>query len=518
MRTRLLFLACLAAAVSPAAELRGRVLDVQDGRSLPGASIQLNPEKSVGESYKARSGADGTFSIADLEPGVYRAVSAKPGYEGSSAQIETVTITAANERKSLTVRMRRSGVIAGRVLDAWGDPAPQVNVRLLHWRSAGGVRHLQPVQIKQADDLGGYRFFDLMPGRYFVLATPRPTAAGAGDALFEEEPRYWPGVASPAEASAIALDWGSSFEQADIELTAAQDTLLMGSVALANGSPCAQCRVSLESSETGFHTSVQPNETGGFRLLGLPPGPYRALVHTYGDGVAYEEFVQPRDRPGEVLVRVSEGTAIRGKTLREKPSDDVKQAGRGAAVMLSRVPPLIGERYESPIRTDPDEEFEIKPVPPGEYAVTALVAPEDGYAAEILADGAPLDGWRLRVDPGRAEIGLVVRVATDGGRISGSAAKPEELADRDVMVVLLPADFGGRQGVERYSGLRSPDGGFEIKGAPPGVHGLGVVRRMPEHDWSDPDLRARFLAKAKTVRVSPRSSQQIEAPFVELVR
>lgn len=523
---RFLVFFCTALGSADAAELRGRVLDALDGRPLPSVSIQVRAGQGGGQNRVERSGADGTYRIVDIEPGEYNVTFAKAGYEARGRQTEKVSITAENERVTHDLRLRPSAAIAGRVLDPWGDPAAGVSIQLRQWRSAGGVRQLQPLHAARTDDLGEFRIYDLRPGRYFLLAIPAPAAAGSSDAFYEMAPQYFPGVESAAAAGAITLDWGTVFEQAEIELEAAPDTVLVGSAALPEGGPCQNCQVMLEATSSGFQAGVRPNEAGEFRIFGLLPGDYRALIRRRGRGVGYAEVVQPRNRPAQFALQLSGGATVHGSLVLENPPEDSLEPEeddlpsrlgrgryRGRGVQITRIPPLSGERYDS--QSDGENEFTLMGVPPGEYLVAPFEMPQGGYAAEVLADGSSLPDWRLRVDPGRTDIELTVRVAFDGGRIAGTVENDGDAPVEDQTVVLLPADYGGPQGFERYARLNSEDGSFEFDGVPPGEYALGAVRREMRLDWASVDQRAQFYNRGRAVRVAPRSSRQADAPLLD---
>lgn len=524
MTARLLCLLALTAAAVSASQLRGRVLDAADGRPLPSADVELAPVESGGSPQAARTGADGSFAIHELAPGEYRATFHKAGYEGRSRHTEPVRIAAENERISLTVKLWPSPVIAGQVTDADGEPVPKVAIQLMQWRSIGGVRTLQPADSARTDDVGRFRLFDLRPGRYFLLASPPPAAATPGDALYDLSAQYYPGVDSATSAAPLLLDWGTAFEQADIELSPAPDTSLIGSAWIAGAGPCAKCQVMLEALDSGFQVGLQPNEGGSFRVFGLQPGRYRALARNRGPGIAFAQVEQTRGRPAELLLELSEGATISGRfELEHAPEQSTVDAepgltepgrNRRRGVRLTRLPSLSGERYESQI--DGANLFVVNGVPAGEYLVTPFEAPDGGYVASISANGAPLPDWRLRVGPGATSTELALRVAFDGGRISGAVAGHRDAAAADRTVVLLPFQYGGgRGGFEHYAGLAGPDGAFEFAGVPPGTYGLAAVRRNIGFDWADPEQRARFHDGAKTIRVGPRSSQQAEAPLLE---
>ncbi|MBI1356871.1 MAG: hypothetical protein GC160_21235 [Acidobacteria bacterium] len=532
---RLLLTLALFAAAARAGELRGRVVDAHDGRTLPSVEVFVSAQASRGSApppgpqetgpRTARSGPDGTFLIENLAPGAYQASFSKGGYEARGRPSRSFEIQAENERASLQVTLRRSPVIAGRVLDAWGDPAVGVTVQLRQWRSAQGARQLQPLQTARTDDLGRYRMFDLRPGGYLVTATPPAAATGPGDILYEMAPQFYSSAAGADEATTVAVDWGSTLEQIDFELHEAPPTLLLGAARDRTGTTCAGCQITLDT-PGGLIFGIQPDEEGAFRMRGISVGPGRILARSRSGGVAYQDVFVPRDRTAEVALQLSEGLTIQGRIELENPPDEAsapqQETGRrrgppkaflrGPGVRLTRLPPFSGERYDARSVPDDEQAFQIFGVPAGEYLVTANELPGDSYAAEILANGSPLADRRLRIAAGQSALTITVRAAFDGGAIEGSVAGAEG-SETDLAVVLMPANYGGAQGYEEYSGVRN--GAFQFLGVPPGAYVVAAVDRSQSFDWAAPERRALLYKAGKAVRVAPRSTQSVEAPILE---
>ena len=238
--------------------------------------------------------------VDGLAPGAYQAAFLKGGYEGRGRPSRRFEIQSEDERLSLSVTLRRSPVIAGRVLDPWGDPVPQAFVQLRRWLSSQGVRQLQPMQTARTDDLGEYRLFDLRPGPYVLTATPPAAASGPGDVLHDLAPRFH-GGADAASASVVNVDWGALAEGLDFQLEPAPATLLVGLARDRDGSACTTCQILLDY-DGGLSFGIQPDAEGVFRLRGIPAGAARILARNRAGGVAYLDVVIASDRPSEALI------------------------------------------------------------------------------------------------------------------------------------------------------------------------------------------------------------------------
>ena len=70
----------------------------------------------------------------------------------------------------VTVKMFHGGVIAGRVVDSYGEPLDNAEVRAMSFRAAGRRCFAAPLG---TNDLGEFRLARLEPGRYVLNVTPR---------------------------------------------------------------------------------------------------------------------------------------------------------------------------------------------------------------------------------------------------------------------------------------------------------------------------------------------------------
>ena len=80
------------------------------------------------------------------------------------------------------ISMPRGSVIAGRIVDEFGDPIPDVSVTAMRQTWQNGRRRLAPSpgRVAQTNDLGQFRIYGLPPGDYYVSATLRGRAGHDG--------------------------------------------------------------------------------------------------------------------------------------------------------------------------------------------------------------------------------------------------------------------------------------------------------------------------------------------------
>jgi Carboxypeptidase regulatory-like domain len=186
-----------AAASTPATgRIAGRV--VADGANTPiaGARILLLPNapprptaagRPAGMMWRplqAQTDDDGRFVIDKVEPGTYRLEVQKTGFApvgepGRGATTEVV----AGKTTDVALALQKGGVIAGKVLDAQGEPLSDVRMMAMRKmdRPAGMPPQAAAATLmvpapaygqQQTNDLGEYRIAGLAPGEYYVAAMP----------------------------------------------------------------------------------------------------------------------------------------------------------------------------------------------------------------------------------------------------------------------------------------------------------------------------------------------------------
>jgi hypothetical protein len=190
--------------------IAGRVVD-SAGNPVPNAIVFIRkgplPATSrfpgTGTADRVLSDDAGRFVFNGLTPGPYSLEATKPGWlmgaygrrvPGNGASV--LELTEGERRNDLSITLWRTAVIAGRVIADNGDPMVGVEVRAMKQVFMAGRRQSEiPIRAK-TDDLGAYRFSDLVPGEYLVavlssvLSEP-PGFAGAIRAGSETPRAYY---------------------------------------------------------------------------------------------------------------------------------------------------------------------------------------------------------------------------------------------------------------------------------------------------------------------------------------
>ena len=124
--------------------ISGVVTDASSGEPLGKARIFLRKPDSRTQPQVTRSGPDGKFLLANIEPGRYRLsvernryARGEYGRRGPNRPGTTLTLQPGQDLGGVVFRLVRAGVIAGRIIDE--DNEPMANVRI----EAMGFRYFQ---------------------------------------------------------------------------------------------------------------------------------------------------------------------------------------------------------------------------------------------------------------------------------------------------------------------------------------------------------------------------------------
>src|SRR6266851_5304363 len=149
----------------------GVVIDEKSGDRVAKAVIILRRGEEGG--IGGITGADGKFTLRDVDPGTYVLAVERDGYVVARGQSQTVNVQAGQTTSDVKMKLLRTGAISGRILDADGDPISGVNVVLSAVRARKGAR--SATAYATTNDRGEYRAFHIAPGEYRVSATYTPT-------------------------------------------------------------------------------------------------------------------------------------------------------------------------------------------------------------------------------------------------------------------------------------------------------------------------------------------------------
>ncbi|MEO6223254.1 MAG: carboxypeptidase regulatory-like domain-containing protein, partial [Vicinamibacterales bacterium] len=388
-----------------------------------------------GEPLTTYTDGSGAFAFTNLPTGRYTVEATKPGYVRTAFGARRhdrpgtpITLTDAQRKQVLQMRMARGSVITGRIVDEFGQPAQGARVRAQMTRMVNGERTLVEVPIvgamfgEAADDRGVYRLYGLPAGDYVISAAPRNSGLGDIRRMGESEIR--------AAEQAIKQPLSPLEPDATPAMVGYTSVFFPGVV---NASQATAVTVKIGEERQGVDFAIQFVRTASVEGTLMVPG-----------------SVRPESVELLMVPRLS-GLAPLGGTA-------MFIAGSGR-------------------RVGPDGRFSFTGVTPGAYTLSARVNQEGSTAlwanADIDVDGQPIAGVTLSLQEGLTVAGRL------GFEMDG--VDPPTLFSR-ARLNLIPADNAGIM----FGGSTtqvSASGAFSMRGVIPGRYRMTATFNTPEANW-----------------------------------
>lgn len=267
---------------------------------------------------------------------------------------------------SVRVAMRPQAAIAGKVLDENGWPLEGAILTAAQYRTADGVRELQPVERVWTDDRGEYRIGKLIPGRYYIHVRPLD-----GDYL-----ATWYPAAAAEDASPIDLKEGEEATGIDFHLARGGGVAVSGRVILPDGFAQGYLTVSWENLGAFSGGSLVPIAPDGtFIVRHVAPGTYLFTATTSYpvDSGATPKYLATRT----ILVPRDNRDHIDGITLNvvETPIRELRGTaafeggGRPDRLYISLI--RLPSGFSARAQVEADGSFVIPGLWPGRYRFSA---------------------------------------------------------------------------------------------------------------------------------------------------
>ena len=492
MRKLLLIRVCLlsaGAAASPAAVIRGTVVENQTGKSLARTVVVLQPiEGTPGSAKSTRTDIAGAFHFASLPAGAYIVKATRYGFmpveygqkRWNSAAKPIVVEEDANP--FLNIRMLRYSAVLGTVLDENYVGLPDHEV--VAYRTT-----TPPQLVAQAitDDRGVFRIHGLLPGTYVMRAAGKQYDDESFVATFSRE------TSRLDQARTVDLPPEQEVAFADIRPLPGK----LYSVLVAAAPPLADppaATITL-ASDMGRKTVKGTS----FNFTGLPPGEYEAYAESQTDSgtglpaaAAHQRFSLGRDMRITLLMPGIPGTsvAITGAPAGDSGKLWVRRkdlAGTGTPVS----PPIVNNRV-----TIPAGRWEVMLEPPSGYYVS-------GFAVPAIAPSTPIRADSWNETPSRG--GVRYSLSPGSASIRGTVKSPSETVG-GVPVFLEPYDPVTRKRDGELRGVRADmRGQYRFEGLAPGVY-----RILSTFEYLAPDVEAMDFARAQTITIEARSQRSLD--------
>jgi protocatechuate 3,4-dioxygenase beta subunit len=508
----------------------------------------------------AYTDAAGRFIFSSLPTGRYTVEAFKPGFVRTAYGARRpdrpgtpVTLSETERTQTENLRMPRGGVITGRVLDEFGQPAQGARVRAQQVRTINGERTLSEVMQAGAllgeptDDRGVYRLYGLPAGDYVISATPRNSGWGdirqlseaditaAERAVEQTDPApapasepvflgytaiYYPGVVNAAQAGAVALKAGEERMGVDFSVHFVRTATVAGTVAIPAGVPPGSVEWLMLPRRTGggngsmmltFSTSNRRvGADGQFSFTGITPGAYTLSAQVNQENGTSLWAHADIDVDGQNLAGLSlalqEGLNVSGRMAFEM--DGVDPPTLFSRASLNLVPAEGSQRItigvNRPVITDSGG-FTIRGVTPGRYRAAATFnTPEVNWTLKsAIIKGVDALDVPFDLLPGDSISDAVFTFTNRTQELSGTLQDESKRPAPDYTVVVFPADKALWTSGRRIRSTRpGTDGKFTFANLPAGAYRIAAITDIGPEELRDQALLEELAAASIPVTLA----------------
>ena len=529
------------ASVDARGAIAGRII-TSDGRPLTHAVVRLLGAFAPAPDQNTFSDGDGHYVFAGLAAGSYYIAASKSGYmplksyDSAWAGLPlmpmlgrgpAVTLDDAQARDDVDVTLARLGSVSGFVFDELGDPVEKAAIQLLRVRFERGRRRLVPEgTVRNTDDRGRYKIFDLAPGQYLVTASVGRIMTFGAEAvdLPGYATTYYPGTLDPGGAQFVAVATSQDLTGIDFSLIGTRTVTVSGTLVDAAGAPTRGGALQLRPLVGGFAAPVPMNartpQDGRFEFANVPPGSY--LIHadrgrqngsTEGEFGSLPVTVGSEDVSG-LKLQMSAGSDIAGHiTFDTTDPDHRPDASR---VEISPIAIDIDASPGTPAVADiaRDWTFRMR----GINGSRRLLAPRlpAGWSLEAVRVNG-VDATDRAIPFGRrdqslsdVEVVLTDRVAVVAGTVTDADGRPIP----NVFVLAFAVDRDRRYPWSRFvqHTTSARDGTFAFSALPGGSYYVTAVDALPvdgDDSWQDAGLQESLVPTASLVTVNDGDTRTI---------
>jgi hypothetical protein len=561
--------------------ISGIVTKRPSGEAGAGAVIRLLKEPPSSGAGNGPLGAsapmttaavDGSFVLADVDPGMHWLVATLPGHlpveygQRSPTGTGMPFVVRAGERVAVRLALWPTSGIAGRIVDADGDPIGRVQVLALRQVYDGGKTILTIAQTVMSNDRGEYRLFWLTPGFYRVAARPFDASSVAqtvnvgpprrfgtseqatapvlnrrtlenGAAVEEVSiPIYSPSTPDPQLATLVALAPGENASGIDVQLTGNRIPshhvrgFVQGATPSGRPAPREQVVVVPRAQSPIPAIAGSPVRTdGSFDVPGVPAGSYIAYLR---DGSAATRIEVGDSELENVVLTESLGIDIRGRLTIERGLMETSRVPMAELrFQVTRDPDLVGAPAGGPrFNPPPSEDGAFSwTIYPGDYRVAVLpllnsqrddrARPgggpptsdvwQDAYVrsirsgrSDVLADGLHL--WNGSQGP------LEIVISLAGAEAEGTVRDVARQPAAGVVVVAIPdGNNKGRSDLYRHV-MTDASGHFVLRGLAPGDYSFYAWDDLERGAWENVEFLRAFEGRGQFARLREGKNESLD--------
>ena len=501
----------MAAQVEPGNAFRVHVVDSVTRNPIAGANVALEHERS-GQVW-GRTDSGGNFAGRSPSAGGHLLTVARKGYRMTGGIMGKTIDLKAGAETEVTVEILPLGVLAGRVVDQYGDPVRHAIVRTEDKMNLPGQgQYYESYSSALTDDRGEYRVADVEPGKHYLAveysSAHEERASGVRSRYRWPETGglvLYPDAAAIEQAQPVEVTAGQTTHLSDIHLKIQRAVTIGGRIKpppSGNGPSLSLQRTpQLGLASSPMVQGGRPEPDGTFRVEILP-GTYVLTASDPQTGrVSKPLTLEVRDRNITNLeLELSSGYEVRGRITVDGP----------VRMDFSKLALNFGGR---PVKVDSNGTFQTNlPGGKGFYMLQGLA--EGWYVKDVLVAGRRITGRQFEMEPGTSD--LIVVLSPRGARveISVQAAAGSLQA---VFVTLLPESGPIPEVEAALHSMPDASGKFILPTVPPGSY---RVFALDASNWvlvMRPDiLLEKYRALAPLIEVSEGERKTIVVPLSKI--
>lgn len=391
--------------------------------------------------------------------------------------------------------LARSGIVAGQVIDDYGEPLQRMEVSLTGAPGDAPAGWRQSLR-SQTDDRGGFRIFGIPPGDYKLRAVESVISDLHGRSY-------------ESDSIAIEVEEGSKIEGVHVVMRHVRKFRVSGTVQgldIADRTAARLLAIPAKGPVTGEYQSATLKDGSRFAFWNLPSGAYTFMLSappTPDAGrprrtVRLQTLDVDRDLPGLVL-RAPEPAAVTGIMLLDSgiPKTPVTllltSADESAAAQFIRAEP---PRYE----------FSLKDVSPGLYNISRFS--RGFYVRGIQRGERLLPPHDIRVTGDGTER-LEIALRSDYGKVSGGLKEPPDpVAGRVTPASHYLVALAGADRIRSFEA--DQNGRFQFDKVVPGDYRICAWRNVSEKVVRDESLWKQSGCIVRAFPVEPNSEIELD--------
>jgi hypothetical protein len=489
-----------------------------------------------GQGYSTSTDADGGFRIEGVNPGRYSIWvnrsgflntnygARKPNQPGSA-----ITLGPGQQLTDIAVPVPPQAVIAGKVVDADGDPVSGGVVQVLTptW-TRGKLRYYPRGGGGQINDLGEYRIANLSPGKYYLFAQIQNNMPDGNIVTSKPDVRpvrtYYPSSIAFSGATPIDVTAGQDVSGIEIRLQSVQTYHIRGHVSgLTSDKGQERTMINLTPRDDemvtfgGGRSNLRPD--GSFDLAGVAPGAYYLSMFNMSGQirtVARQAVdVGAGDVDGVVLTITPPGS-IRGVARLEGTPPAGGPQISASNLHLTLMPTEMVFTFGPPAsaKFSADGTFSIENVSPGKFYVQTS-APPGTYLKSVRFGNSEILGKELDLSGGAAgQLELVYRYGP--GEIDGQLDPAQTGAANSgivAQIAVVPEELNA-DGSGAHFSATDAKGTFSVANLPPGRYRAYAFEEVNFGALQNPDLLKQLESKSPVFEVKENEKKHVQLSLI----